>query len=249
MEYIGTSKKSYSTFLSLEADFIKVHGSTYDYSKVSFYNARTPVTILCKEHGEFSQRPRDHKRGQGCRKCYDEREGKVRQKPLEQVKAELLEVGKYNYPDIDSVEYLGAFTKIMTECVVCGCTKKHRINSILTGHSGCKVCATSKKLWTEDRYENLPTMLYYIRIGELYKIGLTRKTVASSFYKELSEGYDIEVIFTILYANGAEAFKEEQRIKSLYREFRYKGEKVLINGGDSELFTMNVLEKYNGGVI
>lgn len=54
-------------------DFIynakKVHGDKYDYSKVEYIDSVTPVCIICKEHGEFWQKPVKHLIGHGCNKC------------------------------------------------------------------------------------------------------------------------------------------------------------------------------------
>lgn len=54
-------------------EFIKrardVHGDRYVYSKVEYVNASTKVCIICKEHGEFWQRPSLHTDGRGCPKC------------------------------------------------------------------------------------------------------------------------------------------------------------------------------------
>ena len=66
------SKKG--TFISLSREkfiekSIKCHGDRYDYSKVEYINARTNVIIICKIHGEFSQRPSHHYNGQNCKKC------------------------------------------------------------------------------------------------------------------------------------------------------------------------------------
>jgi len=47
----------------------ETHGDKYDYSKVEYVNANTKVIIICKEHGEFLQKPMSHKNGSGCRKC------------------------------------------------------------------------------------------------------------------------------------------------------------------------------------
>ena len=76
-----TYNKNYSEFLERnkeknKLDFIKkareIHGDKYDYSKVEYINNRTKVCIICPEHGEFWQRPGNHLKGQGCRKCkYD----------------------------------------------------------------------------------------------------------------------------------------------------------------------------------
>lgn len=46
-----------------------VHGDSYDYSKVVYLNNRTPVEIICKEHGSFWQLPSNHLAGKGCRYC------------------------------------------------------------------------------------------------------------------------------------------------------------------------------------
>lgn len=48
---------------------IKVHGNKYDYSKVNYINNRTPICIVCSEHGEFWQKPNYHLLGEGCPKC------------------------------------------------------------------------------------------------------------------------------------------------------------------------------------
>lgn len=50
-----------------------IHGDKYDYSKVEYINNHTKVCIICKEHGEFWQRPNDHLSGKGCKGCSRER--------------------------------------------------------------------------------------------------------------------------------------------------------------------------------
>lgn len=47
-----------------------IHGDKYDYSKVNYLDNKTSVCIICPEHGVFWQRPNDHLKGHGCRKCY-----------------------------------------------------------------------------------------------------------------------------------------------------------------------------------
>jgi hypothetical protein len=52
--------------------FVRVadtHGDRYDYSKVVYHKTKEPVTIICKIHGEFKQRPLNHQNGQGCPTC------------------------------------------------------------------------------------------------------------------------------------------------------------------------------------
>jgi len=46
-----------------------VHGNRYDYTKSKYINAITPITIICKKHGEFLSYPNNHIKGCGCPKC------------------------------------------------------------------------------------------------------------------------------------------------------------------------------------
>ena len=47
----------------------KVHGNKYDYSKVEYHNNHEKVCIICPEHGEFWQTPKNHLKGCNCPKC------------------------------------------------------------------------------------------------------------------------------------------------------------------------------------
>jgi ferredoxin-like protein FixX len=47
----------------------KIHGDKFDYSKVIYRNAKTKVTVTCKEHGDFLVTPNNHLTGYGCPKC------------------------------------------------------------------------------------------------------------------------------------------------------------------------------------
>lgn len=52
--------------------FRKVHGDTYDYSLIndsSYVNYKTPLPIICKQHGIFYQKPINHIKGYGCHQC------------------------------------------------------------------------------------------------------------------------------------------------------------------------------------
>ena len=59
-------RKDTKHFISLANS---VHGATYDYSRVNYVNQQTKITIVCKKHGPFDQRPGNHTQGQGCPKC------------------------------------------------------------------------------------------------------------------------------------------------------------------------------------
>ena len=48
----------------------QVHSSLYDYSQVDYTLSTTPVDIICRLHGKFSQKPTVHLGGSGCPKCW-----------------------------------------------------------------------------------------------------------------------------------------------------------------------------------
>jgi len=54
--------------------FKEVHGDLYDYSKVNFINVNTSIDIICNRHGIFKKRPYNHLKGEGCKKCLEERQ-------------------------------------------------------------------------------------------------------------------------------------------------------------------------------
>ena len=59
---------------SIIRKFQKIHGGTFDYSRVDYFNHTTKITIICRRHGPFEQQPRLHLRGStGCRQCIAER--------------------------------------------------------------------------------------------------------------------------------------------------------------------------------
>jgi very-short-patch-repair endonuclease len=80
-------KKTVSMKLSSNSeDFIQksitIHGDKYDYSKVDYKGNKNHVTIICKIHGEFLQKPNGHLDGNGCIRCVNKTETKLYEKLL-----------------------------------------------------------------------------------------------------------------------------------------------------------------------
>lgn len=48
------------------------YGDAYSFDKTDYVNARTPVIITCKKHGDFCKKPMLLLRGYGCNKCSEE---------------------------------------------------------------------------------------------------------------------------------------------------------------------------------
>lgn len=102
----GIEKCAVSNRMSLE-DFksiaVSKHSGKYDYSKVEYKNANTPVTITCTIHGDFMQKPYSHIRsGNGCPKC-----GKIQQG---------LNRSIHGLDTNENIKYHSRWKKIMDRC-------------------------------------------------------------------------------------------------------------------------------------
>jgi hypothetical protein len=64
-----TTQKLRSTRLNFIIQATRIHNSKYDYSQVDYLDNKTPVKIICPEHGLFEQRPDSHLNGKGCYQC------------------------------------------------------------------------------------------------------------------------------------------------------------------------------------
>jgi len=66
---ICTNEKRHLTTDDFTNKSIEIHGNKYDYSKVKYEKNREKVIITCKKHGDFTQTPHSHLKGQGCPIC------------------------------------------------------------------------------------------------------------------------------------------------------------------------------------
>lgn len=125
----------------------EIHGDKYDYSKVEYVNAYTPITLICHEHGEFKIAPSNHiKQKQGCPKCGNLKKGQKAKKTKEEFieKAKEIHGDKYDY---SKVEYKNNHTKV---CIICPEHGEFWMKPIdhINGH-GCSEC--SKKFGLSEK--------------------------------------------------------------------------------------------------
>lgn len=94
-----------------------IHGTTYDYSKVNYKNNEIKITIICKEHGEFEQSPKNHLLGRGCIKCGNNKVKKAHAFTTDEFieKAKNINGDKYDYSKIN---YINNDTKITITCSI-----------------------------------------------------------------------------------------------------------------------------------
>jgi very-short-patch-repair endonuclease len=73
------------------------HNNKFDYSLVNYINCTNKIKIICKEHGEFLQLPRDHLHGYGCQKCGQTSKGETKiEKFLEEYNFKYILQHKFN---------------------------------------------------------------------------------------------------------------------------------------------------------
>ena len=93
----------------------KVHPDKYDYSKVKYQNNREKVIIICKDHKEFLQSPKDHLNGKGCQKCAIIEHAKNQTYTTEYFIEEAEKVHHKMY-DYSKVKYTGYRNKVIIIC-------------------------------------------------------------------------------------------------------------------------------------
>jgi hypothetical protein len=122
------------------------HGNTYDYSKVEYVNNKTKVIIICKEHGDFLQTPKNHMKGRRCGKCF----GSIKLTTETFIeKAKLKHDYTYDYSRVD---YINAKNNITIICRNHGEFRQNP-NTHLQG-SGCNECGVERAIIKQNSNTN-----------------------------------------------------------------------------------------------
>lgn len=110
------------------------HGNLYDYSNVSLKSNHESVKIICKKHGEFTQRATNHLQGRGCRKCSAEKVSAVHRGSFDDfVKRAVAVHGEiYSYPT--------QFIKNLDNKVKIICPTHGEFEQIGHSHLNGKIC-------------------------------------------------------------------------------------------------------------
>jgi len=116
-----------------------IYENKYDYSKVVYINSLTDVIIICPIHGEYSRKPIAHLNGNGCPKCYGERNGA--RKYTVQYFIEIARKVHGNYYDYSKIIYVNSLTAITIICPIHGEFPQTPGNH-LRGQ-GCPICQSS----------------------------------------------------------------------------------------------------------
>lgn len=139
-----------------------IHGDRYDYKKVEYISTIIPVTIICKKHGEFKQRPANHLRGQNCIECIRDEQrkpeniqnlaNKTVDKTLGMKFIEKASIRHNNYYNYSLVKYVHSNIPVEIICPIHGIFKQTPHTHLRSDNFGCKKCAynvTRGKLFIE----------------------------------------------------------------------------------------------------
>ncbi len=138
-------RKTTETFIT---DANKIHGiDTYDYSRVIYRGAHTPVIINCPTHGEFCQRPTSHLNECGCPVCANERTASVLSYTTTEFATKAKRIHNHRY-DYSLSKYANLETKIIIICPEHG--KFMQTPASHLNGSGCADCSGNKKRSEEE---------------------------------------------------------------------------------------------------
>ena len=114
-----------------------IHGDHYDYSEVEYVLYETPVTIICRVHGPFEQKPNEHLAEKNCRKCGGN-EPLTTETFIEEAK--IIHGNRFDYSE---VEYVNNKTEVTIICSVHGPFSQRPDSHLYLGR-GCDDCGGTK---------------------------------------------------------------------------------------------------------
>lgn len=146
----GNSKQKTLTVDQFISKAKELHGDKYDYNKVDYKNFYTKVDLICKDHGVFSIRPKDHLRANGehagCPKCGDIKAGISRTKSTKYFLEKAVKSHSEDKFDYSKVDYKHYHSNIKVIC------KKHNLefevtpNNFTTNIHNCPECVRENNL-------------------------------------------------------------------------------------------------------
>ena len=121
------------------AEFKKVHGSFYNYSKVEYKNSSTKVVVICPFHGEFLIAPSHHKNGVGCRKCYFNSQRITKEEFIRRSREKF--GNRYDYSLFSEIPV--GRKKVKIKCLEHDMIFLQEPRNHMRGHTGCSKCCSN----------------------------------------------------------------------------------------------------------
>ena len=125
-------KKTTKQFIS---EAISTHSDFYDYSETIYLGSNKKVSVICPEHGKFTNEANGHLKGHGCLKCGVSRKANKLRFTNEKfiTKAKKIHGDKYDY---SKVKYNTTNDKVVIVCPIHG-----EFNQSPKGHLSGRECS------------------------------------------------------------------------------------------------------------
>jgi uncharacterized C2H2 Zn-finger protein len=204
----------------------KTHNELYDYSKVIYIDSRTPVEIICNEHGSFFQAPTNHiRQKQGCPICAKKT---VKEKQLKRVGLDkFLERAKQQHGDkfdYSNVKYKGMHYKIEIVCPKHGLFTQTPLNHL---YYGCAICSESQgeRIVSKVLDSNNIDYVRQKRFKECFNVGKSGKctTLPFDFYlpnfNTVIEYNGRQHYESVDVFGGEESLKHQKNLDKLKKDF------------------------------
>lgn len=198
------------------------------------------MVFECDKHGLFTKTPELLLNGKcGCGKCGRESAIKTTTKSYDNFLNQVNKVhgNTYKYPESNRYTYVNKKSIILVECEKHGIFRKSG-QKHLSGQ-GCSKCGLDELIannilvggFNLSLFENKPelkdrsTYLYLLKIGNLYKIGITTKSVKSRVRairakaKSNGDNLDIDILYS-KYGTLYDCYNIEQRILDDNKSYR-----------------------------
>ena len=196
-----------------------------------YINGSTKINHQCKTcEYIWKVRPNSIKRESGCPNC-----SKYKLMTTEKYKEQIKNL---SFLVID--KYKGGEIKIKHQCLKCEHIWKAKPGNIKTGY-GCPACSANKTAY--EKYKDVPTWLYYIFIPSknLYKIGVSMDRNGGTHGRYKREKFQIKVLREELFTDGYEAYKLEQKIIQVNKQYAWSPSKDEKFVGWTECFVENLI--------
>lgn len=230
------SSKKASTTEEYILSAIKVHGNKYDYSLVDYKNSRTKIEVICDQGHIFKVQPNNHisSNKTGCPHCSPKRAYTTEEFITMSNK---IHNNQYDYSE---TVYIDSRTKVKIKC-----SHGHTFEVTPANHTlrktGCPTCSNGKQIGMMPTFfKGKPSTLYYAKIGEVYKIGVTTRTPQQRLYGQ-TKGKKYTILKEWHYKEGYDAYLQEQAYLEQFKEFKYNTTNNFMHGGINELFFKDVL--------
>lgn len=169
------------------------------------------VRTACVTNGDSTQ----------CRTCADKDLVEPRRLAAANAfkdKAVAIHGDRYNY---DNTYYITTRLKVSIYCNKCEKEFDQTPDRHLSG-SGCRRCSAS------SFNDTLPAILYYFKIDEVYKIGITNRDLTKRY--KAADRKRMSEIQVFQFDLGSDAYNIEQEVIKSNKEFAYKGDTPFIGG-------------------